>query len=450
MATRTLSSDWLARWRPTKRTELGDRDVRGLRVRGGPSGVVTFWTYTREADPGTGRLRRKGINLGRWSEAGGPGTVTLPEARAAVVARRERKVEAPRIGGTVEALALAYKRDRLAGQERGSEEWNTVRVHIIEARPDSARPVFGEWPAPSVERQDLAAVVRLAKRRRLAGSRWQGGPGAARAVLRDLNAIFAHGVDAGLLKTNPAGMKADTFGLRKTGRARYLDAGELAAFFQALDLNALLDGTARKQKLSEAVRLGIAFQAYVPPRTQGIIGARWEEFDLAGADGATWLIPPARQKVKNAAERAQARAFAVPLCPTAVAILRRLQDLAPKSPYVLASPRKPDRPVNRKALVRALARLQASGRLAFGSRVTVHDLRRGWRSMAGDLGVSFEVAEACLGHKLPGVAGVYMRGEMVTRRREATDLVGAALDRIRLGKAAAVVPIAERAVGHKG
>jgi hypothetical protein len=35
-----------------------------------------------------------------------------------------------------------------------------------------------------------------------------------------------------------------------------------------------------------------------------------------------------------------------------------------------------------------------------------------------------------------------MRGEMVERRREATELVGAALDRIRLGTAATVVPIA--------
>lgn len=447
-----LVTEWLSNWHPTRIQEIADRGCKGLVVRSGPAGMKTFYRWADVRDPATGRSKRKRVKLGHWP------ALSLTAARTTVNdAKESKRAEVPGGDLTVEQLAQAYSRDRLSGRERGAEEWNTIKVHIVEAQPDPKRPAFGKWPARSVERSDLADVVRIAKVRGLVGSRWRGGPGAARAVLRDLNAIFAHGVEAGLLKTNPAGMKADTFALHKTARKRTLDKEEMRALFKALDLNALLAGTAKKAKLSSAVRFAIAFQLYTPPRSQGILGARWDEIDL---DTATWVIPPARQKVQNAAERAQARGFTVPLAPTAVEILRRLKALAGESPWVLPSRRKPawslagkaptqgspdedSKPLSAKALMQALRRLQGSGRLAFGSRVTVHDLRRTWRTLAGELGVAFDVAEACLGHKLAGVAGVYMRGEMVARRREATELVGAALDRIRIGAAAQVVPLQE-------
>jgi hypothetical protein len=75
--------------------------------------------------------------------------------------------------------------------------------------------------------------------------------------------------------------------------------------------------------------------------------------------------------------------------------------------------------------------LQESGRLAFGSRFTVHDARRTWRAWAGELGVPFEVAEKSLAHVLPGVADTYARAEMVEQRAQAAELVAVAFDRIR-------------------
>ncbi len=104
-----------------------------------------------------------------------------------------------------------------------------------------------------------------------------------------------------------------------------------------------------------------------------------------------------------------------------------------------------ERPLlSEKVLVRALARLFGAGRLAFGSKLTVHDLRRTWRAWAGELGVPFEIAEKSLGHTLPGVADVYARGDYVEERAGVAQLVGAAFDRIRLGTAATVVPLTER------
>jgi len=264
---------------------------------------------------------------------------------------------------------------------------------------------------------------------------------------------------------SPAGvMRARAFGLRATSRSRVLDAEEVRAFFRALDLTALLEGTAKRARLSPTVRLALAFQIYVPLRSHSLIGARWEELDL---EAARWTVPVARLKL-HAEERVTARPFVVPLPATAVAILRKLRERAGEGPWVLASPLPPKPPkpgeepqgpqhVEEKALVRALSRLQATGRLALGAKLTVHDLRRTWRSFAMDLGVDNVVAERSLGHVAAlraagfgGAADVYGRAQMVEQRAAAAELVASALDRIRLGEAASVVPLRERVTGADG
>lgn len=110
-------------------------------------------------------------------------------------------------------------------------------------------------------------------------------------------------------------------------------------------------------------------------------------------------------------------------------------------------------------MIRALARLQDTQderrgpRLALGAKLTVHDLRRTWRSLAMDLGVDHVVAERSLGHVaalraagFSGAADVYGRAQMVEQRARAADLVAAALDRIRVGAEAKVTPTAS----HRG
>jgi integrase len=295
--------------------------------------------------------------------------------------------------------------------------------------------------------------VRYAKEPRVVGGRRLGGLGSGRVVLRELRAIFAHAVETGVLEMTPAGvLRARSFGLRAVSRSRVLDEHEIGAFFEALELTALLDGTAKARRLSPTVRLALAFQLYVPLRSQSLIGARWEEFDL---DAGRWVVPVDRLKMRRE-DRAAARPFTVPIPETALAILRRLLERAGKSPWVLASPKDPTSHVEEKALVRALVRLQRPGRsgvprLNIGARLTVHDLRRTWRTLAMDLGVDHVVAERSLGHVavlraagFSDAADVYGRAQMVEQRAKAAELVAAALDRIRLGREAVVVPLSER------
>jgi integrase len=441
-----LTSEWLGNWAPSRTTEVADRGCKGLLVRGGPSGVRTFYRWADARDDATGAVRRRRVKLGHWP------SLSLADARQAVHEAREapRAGDAVAVDLTVGQLAESYRRDILARREPASLAWSwgIIRTHILVARPDPKRPPFAEWPARAVRAPDVAAVVRAARVERtveIAGadgakvSRRLGGPAAARAALRELKAIFANAVGAGSLEMTPAAvLQASALGLRGAKRARWLDAEELAALFVGLDLNALLAGTAKPQKLSATTRLGLALLCYVPVRSHSLVAAEWKEIDL---DAARWIVPASKLKLHRDA-RAEARPFTVPLPPTAVAILRKLREEAETSPWVLASPKDPKKHLAPKVLVRALARLQATGRLAFGSKLTVHDARRTWRAWAGELGVPFEVAEKSLAHVLPGVADTYARAEMVEQRAQAADHVAAAFDRIRLGKVAKVTPLA--------
>jgi len=337
-----LASEWLINWKPTRTTEVSDRGCKGLLVRGGPSGIRTFYRWADARDDVTGAVRRQRVKLGHWP------ALSLAAARKLV--HEARDARPGRGGGTVSALADAYRRDVLSHRERADEAWNIVRVHIVEAQLEQDRPAFGDWIATAVRPPDVAAVVRRAKERRVVEGRRLGGPVVARVVLRELRALFAHAVETGALEMSPAGvMRARAFGLRATSRSRVLDAEEVRAFFRALDLTALLEGTAKRARLSPTVRL------------------------------------------------------------------------------------------------------------ALGAKLTVHDLRRTWRSFAMDLGVDNVVAERSLGHVAAlraagfgGAADVYGRAQMVEQRAAAAELVASALDRIRLGEAASVVPLRERVTGADG
>jgi integrase len=443
-----LTTERLETWAPTRRIEWADSACKGLIVRGGPTSKVFFrWADVR--DEATGQVRRKRIRIGEWP------AVSLGDARAAVhEAREARKARAGvSVALTVAQLAENYRRDVLAQREEASLTWSwgIIRTHVLAAKPHPKLPPFGEWLARDVRPPDVAAVVRSAKVERTVDvmtvrgekvSRTLGGPAAAKATLREVKAIFAAAVGSGSLEMSPAAvLQAKALGVKGTTRSRRLNAEEMRALFEALDLNAILDGTAKEQKLSETVRLGIALLYYCPVRSHSLVEAEWSEVEL---ETARWIVPVSKLKLHKE-DRGEAQPFTVPLPATAVAILGKLKDLAGGSRWVLASPRSPNNHIAPKVLVRALARLQESGRLAAGSRFTIHDARRTWRSWAGDLRVPFEVAERSLAHKLPGVAAKYAFEEMLDRRAEAADLVAARFDQIRLGTEATVVPLRERA-----
>jgi Arm domain-containing DNA-binding protein len=240
-----LNVEVLRNWKPTRIEEIADKGCPGLVVRGGPSGVKSFIR---------GRTR---VRIGYWPET------TLAQAREALAAHREkRRAEAPGQIPTVRELAESYKL-RVLDQYRdtAAQVFNIIKRHILS--------VIGDRPAREVEPPEIVGLVDAAKEPMEADvngkRRTIGGSDTARVALREAKAIFAHGVGRGVLKYSPAEtLKARDFGITAHKRKRRLNAQEIEALFQALDLNALLDGTAKPARLSATVRLALAFLLPAP------------------------------------------------------------------------------------------------------------------------------------------------------------------------------------------
>ncbi len=231
-------------------------------------------------------------------------------------------------------------------------------------------------------------------------------------------------------------------------RDRFLEMEEIAAFFAAIQLRALLDGAPGETPSARPVRLATAALLYTGRRASALLSARWEDVDL---DGATWTIPVADRVVVvgevTPRRGAEPGPSVVPLCPTAVSIFRMLRAGAGASPWIATMParRAEESParIDAKVLVREFEGLQESGRLTLASPATIPDLRRTWLRWAGELGVQVERFEHGYRPARPvraavprTAAGLHEQGVRLELLEEATARVGTAFDRVLRGDTA--------------
>ena len=115
-------------------------------------------------------------------------------------------------------------------------------------------------------------------------------------------------------------------------------------------------------------------------RTGELIGAEWSEIDM---DGATWIIPAARMKMKTE--------HVVPLSRQALAILRELRAIGGGSRYVFPG-RNPDKPISNNTMLFALYRLGYKGKM------TGHGFRAVASTILNEAGLPPDVIERQLAH----------------------------------------------------
>lgn len=134
-------------------------------------------------------------------------------------------------------------------------------------------------------------------------------------------------------------------------------------------------------------------------RSNEVLGARWDEFDLAAA---TWTIPPERMKAR--AEHV------VPLNDKALAIVKALAAVR-TGPLLFPAAKKPDKPVSNMVMLMLLRRMKRTG-------ITAHGFRSSFRDWCGDQ-TTFprEIAEAALAHRVGNeVEQAYRRSSALTKR----------------------------------
>jgi integrase len=158
-------------------------------------------------------------------------------------------------------------------------------------------------------------------------------------------------------------------------------------------------------------------------RTGELIGATWDEVDF---EGATWIVPAERMKMKTE--------HVVPLSRQSVKLLNELKRMGAGSRYLLPG-RNPDKPISNNTMLFALYRLGYKGKM------TGHGFRAVASTILNESGrFRADVIERQLAHcERNDVRGAYNRALYLPERREMMQAWADMLDAMVQG--ARVIPL---------
>jgi integrase len=152
--------------------------------------------------------------------------------------------------------------------------------------------------------------------------------------------------------------------------------------------------------------------------------ARWSEFDLE--DRKDWCFTVS--KVKQGDEPHK---LTVPLPRQAVRILEELWPLTSSGEFVFMGHRDKNRSMSDAAVNAAIRRLSFDTQ----REITGHGFRHVAASLLRELGYRDDSIEEALGHKNPGIAGVYGHAKYIEERRAMMQAWADYLDKLKAGAA---------------
>jgi integrase len=175
---------------------------------------------------------------------------------------------------------------------------------------------------------------------------------------------------------------------------------------------------------------GVAAQALeflilTATRTGGVIGARWDEFNLADK---LWIVPGARMKA--------GKEHRVPLSGRALAVIEEMKAQRVNDHEFVFPGGRPRKPLSNMAMLKVLQRM---GR----ADLTAHGFRSSFRDWAAErTGFPHEVAEMALAHTVSDkVEAAYRRGDLFQKRRQLMEAWAKQCETQARGK---VIPLAPR------
>ncbi len=271
-------------------------------------------------------------------------------------------------------------------------------------------PEIGATPIAELTAPALLAALRKMEDR--------GARDLAHRVLQVAGQVFRYGIATGRCERDLSADLRGALAPHKPRNQAAVTPEELPALLSAIDGY----GELGDKMTGYALRL----LALTFVRTGELIGAEWSEIDM---DGATWIIPAARMKMKTE--------HVVPLSRQALAILRELRAIGGGSRYVFPG-RNPDKPISNNTMLFALYRLGYKGKM------TGHGFRAVASTILNESGFRADVIERQLAHcERNEIRGAYNRAEYLPERRKMmqqwADMLAA------LAKGAQVIPLQRRA-----
>jgi integrase len=298
-----------------------------------------------------------------------------------LVDARERHAEARKLFAAGVDPMAKRKADKVALMASDSNSFQAVahqwlehwRSGITERHAETTRrrldanvfPLLGTRSIAEIEAPEIVAMVKTIESR--------GAADLAKRALETTGQIFRYAIAHGHCKRNPAAdiRPGDVLrSTRKVNMAR-VNAAELPALLKAIEV----------YRGKVVTRLAMKLMALTFVRTSELIGARWDEFDMAAR---RWNIPAERMKMRSP--------HIVPLATQAIELLELLRSVTGGGELLFPGDVDPRKPMSNNTILKGLERMGYKGRM------TGHGFRGLASTILHEQGYSHEYIELQLAH----------------------------------------------------
>ena len=327
--------------------------------------------------------------------------------------------EAKRDARRVHELKAETAFEKIARQWWADWSANKAARHsgyVIKRLEADAFPLIGSKPIAELT---APAFVRMAKK-----IESRGAADIARRVLQTCGQIMRYAVAHGIAERNPVAdvRPGDVLRARRQVNFARIEVADLPELVRKI---VAYDG-------SVYTRLALQLMALTFVRTNELIGASWQEFDLTKGE---WRIPAERTKSR--------REHTVPLARQAIEVLHYLQlargdaERCKGAALLFPGERDHEKPMSNNTLLHAL------WRMGYKSRMTGHGFRGVASTALNEMGFRPDVIEAQLAHiQESKTRAAYNHARYIDERRDMMKAWANYLDSVRqTGK---VIPLRKR------
>jgi integrase len=298
-----------------------------------------------------------------------------------------------------------------ASVEQVLKLWIKLSLLITRRRPEIAVASIVNHILPVVGEIAVRKLTRLRLNRLFNILLAEGKISEAKRVFALCKQFLSWAENQGYITASPiSSMKRRDVGGRNTPpRDRTLTDAEIWVFWHGLDM----------WDLSEQCRWALRLCFLTARRPDEVLRARRDEFHL---NIGIW---------QQGSRNKSAREHSLPLTPLMQQCIIALDNAnTTNSPWLVPSPRQPDKPMSRGAITQALRRMIRSKRGLGIAPFTTRDLRRTARSKLSSLNVTNDVARKILNHALEGIDRVYDTHDYLPQMKLALEAFSDDINRI--------------------
>jgi integrase len=354
-------------------------DGQGLIIRIKPSGNKSF--FYRYMFNGTPRIMKlgdyPGVSLAEARKRHADAMIDLQKGIDPGKKAKEQKSKL-KLAPTFKDLLDEFWKLELSKSPTAKERKRLVEKDVL--------PAWKKIKVSEIRRRDAVLLLdKVRERAPITANRLQG------VLIR----MFNFATERDILDFSPlAGMRRG----KENSRSRVLTDEEIKLLWNSLDLERTEIDIYRLSKLALKTIL------LTGQRPGEVAKMRWEQID-----GEFWIIQ-AEDRKNNETNR-------IPILPMVADIIETAKIYSSDSEFVFRSSHNKKLPVTVGALANAIRRHRSE--IGVDENFTPHDLRRTLRTQLAELGITDIVVERVLGHKLPGVLGIYNRYSYDVEKRQA-------------------------------